>query len=1049
MPLAGPGRGPALDPHPGGWSQTERQVFMEAIAALVLLLVFVFVFVLPLAALANARHARREAERANQRLDVVSHHLATLENRLEQARASQPVQPADHAPSPSPDPSPVEPETSWLGDVLAARAAAAAQARPEPAPEPAPSPTLPPVAGVPAAPVWAESEAFTAPGQPAAAPAPRPDQPAINWEQFLGVKMFAWVGGLALFLGICFALKYSFEHGLISPPMRILLGLVAGLGLVIGGGRLELPKYAVTVQVLCATGVVVLYADFFAAHSFYQLLPATSTFGLMALVTAAAFGLAVWLAAPVVAILGMLGGFLTPILLSTGQDNPLGLFGYIALLDVGLTAVASRKHWSYLALLAAIGTLLMQWGWVDKFFTPEKIPTALAVFIGFAWLFLAAAGRSRDLKNQSAAAAAFLPAGSAALFLLYLIVKPCPEIVARPGLLFTCLFLVDLGVQGLVWFRREIRDAQRVSGATVFLLLLLWTTSHLTAGLLFWGLGGCLFFAVLHTVYPLLLDRAQPAAAPRQWRPVFPGLGLVLILAPLLQLPEAPLLIWPAMLLVNLLALGAACLTASLGGIAVMLLLTLASLALWIGKIPATLDQADTLLAVIGTFAGFFFLAGLYAQSRLSASQAAGRNQAAGLAWKQSPRIEEQIPALGALMPFLLLVMIIVRLPLASPLPVFGLAALMAALLLGLVCFGWLEHLAALALGSLLLVEYAWFFQRLAAGNALETLLWCLAFHAAFLLFPLLFARRMPGRSVPFLASAWSGPAHFVLVHQLVKTFYPNGAMGLLPLAFALPYLGTLWWLWRSLENQDPRRLSLLAWQGGVALLFITLIFPIQFDRQWLTVAWALEGAALLALYHRVPHPGLQWTGAGLLATAFIRLALNPDVWQYYPRSETPFWNWFLYAYGVVVACLFLGARLMAPPRHQIQELNVPPLLRGLATALIFLLLNIEIADFFSTGPYISFEFSGSFARDMTYSLAWAAFAFALLFLGIQRRLVSARYAGIGLLSATLLKLFLHDLWSLGGLYRIGSLIGLALVLIPVSYLYQRFMAGEQPKPRP
>jgi uncharacterized membrane protein len=85
----------------------------------------------------------------------------------------------------------------------------------------------------------------------------------------------------------------------------------------------------------------------------------------------------------------------------------------------------------------------------------------------------------------------------------------------------------------------------------------------------------------------------------------------------------------------------------------------------------------------------------------------------------------------------------------------------------------------------------------------------------------------------------------------------------------------------------------------------------------------------------------------------------------------------------------------------------------------------------------------------MTYSLAWAAFAFALLFLGIQRRLVSARYAGIGLLSATLLKLFLHDLWSLGGLYRIGSLIGLALVLIPVSYLYQRFMAGEQAKPRP
>jgi uncharacterized membrane protein len=1018
---------------------------MEAIAALILLLVFIFVFVLPLAALTNARQARREAERANQRLDVVSRHLAALENRLEQAQATQPVQPAD------PEPFPAENEKSWLGDILAARAAAAAPARLNPAPSPAP----PPEAEVPAAPAWAEAEAeaSTAPTPPAAVPAPRPDRAAFNWEQFLGVKMFAWVGGLALFLGICFALKYSFEHGLISPPMRILLGLVAGLGLVIGGGRFELPKYAVTVQVLCGTGVVVLYADFFAAHSFYQLLPATATFGLMALVTAAAFGLAVWLTAPVVAILGMLGGFLTPLLLSTGQDNPLGLFGYLAILDVGLTAVASRQRWSYLALLAALGTLLMQWGWVDKFFTPAKIPTALAVFIGFAWLFLAAAGRSRDLQCQSAAAAAFLPAGSAALFLLFLIVRPCPEIVTRPGLLFTCLFLVDLGVQGLVWFRREVRDAQRVSGAAVFLLLLLWTTNHLTAALLFWGLGGCLFFAALHTVYPLLLDRPQPAAASRQWGPVFPALGLVLTLVPLLQLPAAPLLIWPAMLLVNLLAIAVACCTASLGGIAVMLLLTLASLALWIGKIPATLDQTGPLLSVVGTFAGFFFLAGLYVQSRFSASPAAsptaGPNPASGIEWQQPPQLAAQIPVLGVLMPFLLLVMIVVRLPLASPLPVFGLAALLAALLLGLVCFGWPEHLVALALGSLLFVEYTWFFQRLAAGNALATLVWYLAFHAAFLLFPLLLARRLPGRRVPFLAGAWSGPAHFVVVHHLVKTFYPNGAMGLLPLAFALPHLGTLWWLWRSLDNQEPRRLSLLAWQGGVALLFITLIFPIQFDRQWLTVAWALEGAALLALFHRVPHPGLQWTGAGLLAAAFVRLALNPAVWQYYPRSETPFWNWFLYAYGVVVACLFLGARLMAPPRHQIQELNVPPLLRGLATVLIFLLLNIEIADFFSTGPYISFEFSGSFARDMTYSLVWAAFAFVLLFLGIQRRLAAARYAGIGLLSATLLKLFLHDLWSLGGLYRIGSLIGLALVLIPVSYLYQRFMAGEQAKPRP
>jgi len=77
----------------------------------------------------------------------------------------------------------------------------------------------------------------------------------------------------------------------------------------------------------------------------------------------------------------------------------------------------------------------------------------------------------------------------------------------------------------------------------------------------------------------------------------------------------------------------------------------------------------------------------------------------------------------------------------------------------------------------------------------------------------------------------------------------------------------------------------------------------------------------------------------------------------------------------------------------------------------------------------------------MTYSLAWGVFAFVLLVVGIRRRTTAPRYAGLGLLVVTLLKLFLHDIWQLGGLYRIGSLIGLALVLIPVSFLYQRYLA--------
>ncbi len=179
-----------------------------------------------------------------------------------------------------------------------------------------------------------------------------------------------------------------------------------------------------------------------------------------------------------------------------------------------------------------------------------------------------------------------------------------------------------------------------------------------------------------------------------------------------------------------------------------------------------------------------------------------------------------------------------------------------------------------------------------------------------------------------------------------------------------------------------------------------------------------------------------------LLVVAFVRLALNPEVLSYHPRSGRAIFNWYLYTYGVTTACLLSGARLLAAPHERLAGVHVQGWLYGLGTVLAFLLLNIEIADYFSTGPMLTFQFSGNLAQDMTYSLAWASFAFGVFMLGIRNKAVPPRWAGLGLLTATMLKLFLHDLWRLGGLYRVGSLIGLAVVLILVSFIYQRFLSG-------
>ena len=168
----------------------------------------------------------------------------------------------------------------------------------------------------------------------------------------------------------------------------------------------------------------------------------------------------------------------------------------------------------------------------------------------------------------------------------------------------------------------------------------------------------------------------------------------------------------------------------------------------------------------------------------------------------------------------------------------------------------------------------------------------------------------------------------------------------------------------------------------------------------------------------------------------------------YHARAATAIFNWYLYTYGIATACLFLGARLLAPPRNLILKTNLPPLLAALGTVLAFLLLNIEIADYFSAaGSTLTFQFSGNFARDMSYSIAWGLFALALLVIGILKKISAARYAAMALLCVTLLKLFFHDLTRLGPLYRIGAVGGVAVIAMLASFAYQKFFnASDQAK---
>lgn len=1022
---------------------------MEALIVLLLLFLAAVLFVFPIWTLIKISQHGESLRAARAELEDLRVELSRLKTRAPAAES-----PAATARPAQPSPAAAEATGAPMGPVSAPIAPPPSAAVPPPLPIPEPPRAVPPPPP-PFEPPVASPPIPEAPPAPIASLTPQPETrpveeptrprlPAFNWEQFMGVKLFAWLGGFALFLGAVFFLKLSIEQGWIPPELRVAMGFLLGVGLVVGGVVLSRKRYEVTAQTLCATGIVTLYAITFACRALYHFdffgpLP---TFALMALITGTAFLLAVRLEARVVALLGMLGGFLTPVLISTGQDNPLGLFAYIALLDVGLVAVALNRRWDFLVLLAALGTAALQVGWAGKFLTNEKTLTATIVCLVFDLLFLGAylVARRREQESAlfrfSAAALVVLSFG----FAWYL----GQETVAglQPARWLGFVFLADGCLLALAWVAPRTDRLHAVAGAAVFFLLGIWTFSRLNADLLGWALGAYLLFAVLHSAFPLVMQRLRPGTEPDRLHQLFAPLAMLLVLGPVLNSPYASFAIWPAILLLDLVAIVLAWMAASLFAVGAVLILTLVAAAQSLFRLPHA-SSGDSLLLIIAGFAALFFVAGLALVRRWAFAADDGSAERGP---PPSPLLL-QLPALSSLLPFILLIMASARLALTSPNSVFGLALLLVVLSLGL---GRLLAQGALSLCSLagvLALVYVWNLEHFSPAAPETPLAWYLGFFAIFTAYPFLFADRFRDQRLPWITSAAAGPLLFPLIYSVVKAGWPSVVPGLIPAAFALPALVCLGLVLKGDPADHPRRLGRLALYGGTALLFITLIFPIQFERQWITIAWALEGAALLWLYHRVPHRGLPIAALVLLVTAFVRLALNPAVLSYHLRGDSPILNGYLYSYGLVVACLLAGARLLAPPRERVLGVNAPACLNTLGGVLLFLLVNIEIADYFGTGSTtLTFQFSGNFARDMSYTLAWALFALGLLVLGIWKKTRAVRYAGLALLAVTLAKLFFHDLARLGQLYRIIALVAVAVIAIVASFLYQRFVTPDEKK---
>jgi uncharacterized membrane protein len=236
-----------------------------------------------------------------------------------------------------------------------------------------------------------------APATPLSPPSmqPRPAMPAfatqahsredLDLESRIGSHWLNRIGIAAVLIGVSYFLKYAFDNNWIGASGRVTIGLLAGIVVVLWSERFRARGYRIFSFSLKAVGIGVLYLSLWAAFQVYSLIPGGVAFVAMLIVTASTAALALAQDAEILAAFALTGGFLTPALLSTGQNREIELFLYVAVLDAAMLVLVVFKPWRRLLVLSFAGTLLMYLGWYVTFYTRGQLRITLA----FATLFFA------------------------------------------------------------------------------------------------------------------------------------------------------------------------------------------------------------------------------------------------------------------------------------------------------------------------------------------------------------------------------------------------------------------------------------------------------------------------------------------------------------------------------------------------------------------------------------------------------------------------------------------------------------------------------------
>jgi uncharacterized membrane protein len=363
---------------------------------LVLLVIALFVVgpVLAIMALVAVRRMERESSSLKQ-IPQLTSRIYTLEKRILALEVA-----SRHAASSLSQAQTAKPTTVSQQEILAepVRVQGPILDRPSETTAPPPAPVAPSHAALPAEPPvvrlasGSSGPALRAPAQRSAAPVDLENRIAGNWFNRIGI--------VAMLIAISSGLKWAFDNNVIGPSGRVAIGVLLGALLLPWSQWLLGRGYSYFSEGIAALGEATLFLSVWAGCQYYSLYSRDVGFAAMIVITAVMAAVAIGRNSQRIAVLSLLGGLLTPILVSSGKDQQVVLFAYLILLGLGALAIAWKKDWKSLVPIAFIGTQIYFWGWYGEFFhrtSPLERTVVFATLFFFLYGLLPVAKAMRGL----------------------------------------------------------------------------------------------------------------------------------------------------------------------------------------------------------------------------------------------------------------------------------------------------------------------------------------------------------------------------------------------------------------------------------------------------------------------------------------------------------------------------------------------------------------------------------------------------------------------------------------------------------------------------